>query len=190
MQENSSVICGHFKSRNKTEAVPLLLIEEVIELARRQGFVGELVDDLTFEPWLVYDGYSAFEYSGNVAAIEFDPSALYFAKVSGPLYPNPYVIAFGVKANFSVGEIWRFDVTVHYINNADEDGPECATFDAIFYGLEPFVVTITPGEHCYDMTLSGGLSIDFLKDDMLLPLHGLASLIAMQAISVNARPMS
>lgn len=190
MQADDNVVRGHFDKYDPPESVLMLPDDDIAELARRHGFDEKNFDNVIFEPWLVPNGYSAVDYSGNLATIEFDPNALYFAKIEGALYPNSYVIAFSIKANFALGEVWRFDMTIHYINDADADDPQAATFDGTCEELSALVVTIRPGCDYYDMKVSGGLRIDFLVDPVLLPIQGLASLFAMRVSSLDSEPVS
>jgi hypothetical protein len=179
MYDDCNVVRGHFKKHEIPKTASLPKLDDIADLAKIHGFDKEDCENLTFEPWLISGENSTCDLSGNLALINFDSDVLYFSKVKAALVPHASIFIFSIEPNFAYGEPWSYYLTVHYICHADDSSNP--VFSVEYEPSKSLVIAISQGCDGYEMTLAGGLRVEYLISEIATPLDTLAKLFAMKA---------
>lgn len=182
MGNGKNVVFGNFGGQEVLPQASDDFLIEMEELARSHGYSRSEDESLRFEAWLDGCSYYITDYSVNLALVDFDPGATYFARVEGPNLDDHFVIVFSIKPKFVYGESWHYGMSVHLVCDTDNPGsPEfCADQES-----GPLLVSIRPINGEFDLTISDGLRLDFLIPAIRVPLENLMILFAEHAAAIR-----
>lgn len=183
MGNGNNVVFGYFASQEVQPQTSDDFLLEIEEVARSHGYSRSEDESLRFEAWL--DGRISYmtDYRVNLALVDFDPDATYFARVDGPNSDGTFVIVFSIKPKFVYGESWHYGMSVHLV--CDTDNPGSPVFRADQEDSGPLLVSIRPFNDVFDLTISDGLRLDFLIPAIRVPLENLMSLFAEHAATIR-----